>query len=241
MEVIDHTFKALRMNLKWIVFFSIPFLLAFMIPMLSPMPTYVALGGAFLRTGSIPEMTQFELGLVILASLVSTFLISFALVSVNIVIKHNRTLTKIPKEVIEGMESYTLTLFWLLITAELVYFVLYLVSYEYGIQEIVGPLASLVVSIGLFYVPAAIVIDDKRPFRAVQASFDHIRRKPVFFLVWIAIALVSLVALDAVFITLKGSIPFSRYILLVINSLVLMPFLVVLQTQIYLTKYSILK
>ncbi len=241
MEVIDHTFKALGMNLKWIIFFSIPFLLAFFIPMLSPMPTYVAVGGSFLRTGSIPEMNQFELGLVIFASALSLFFISLAMVSINIIIKHNRTLTKIPKEVIEGIENYVFVLFWVLVTAELFYFVVYLLSYEYGVQEIVGPLVSLIVSLCLFYTPAAIVIDDLRPFRAIQASLRHIYRKPTLFLLWIAIALVALVALDAVFIMLKGSLPFARYILLIVNSLVLMPFLIVLQTQAYLTKYAILK
>lgn len=241
MEVIDHTFKALGMNLKWILFFSIPFLFAFAIPMVSPMPTFVALGGAFLRTGSIPDMSSIELGLVILASLVSILFISFALVSINIVIKHNRTLTKIPKEVVEGIENYVLVLFWVLVTAELFYFVVYLISYEYGVQEIVGPLVTLIVSMGLFYVPAAIVIDDMRPFRALQASFRHIYRKPMLFLLWLVIALLALVVLDAIFISLKGAIPFTRHILLILNSLVLVPFLIVLQTQIYLTKYTILK
>ena len=241
MEVIDHTFKALGMNLKWIMFFSIPFLLAFVIPMLSPLPTFVALGGTFLRTGSIPRMTELELGFVIIASVLSIFFISFALVSINIIIKHNRTLTKIPKEVIEGIENYVFSLFWILVTAELFYFVVYLLTYGYGVQETVGPLITLITSLCLFYVPAAIVIDDMRPFRAIQASLRHIRKKPVLFLLWLAIALVSLVALDAVFIMLKDAIPFARFILLVINSLVIVPFLIVLQTQTYLTKYSILK
>jgi hypothetical protein len=100
---------------------------------------------------------------------------------------------------------------------------------------------SLIASLGLFYAPAAIVIDDMRPFRAVQASYRHIMKKPMLFLLWLAIALIALIALDAFFIMLKNSIPFARYILLIINSLVLVPFLIVLQTQSYLTKYSILK
>jgi hypothetical protein len=241
MEVIYHTFKALGMNLKWITFFSVPFLLAFFIPLLSPMPTFVAVGGTFLRTGSIPEMSYLDTALVIFATLLSLFCISFAIVSINIVIKHNRTLTKIPKEVIEGVENYVFSLFWLLLTAMLFYFVVFLFAYEYGVQEIVGPLVTFIVSLGLFYAPAAIVIDDKRPFRAVQASLNHIRGKPTLFLVWLVIAIVSLVALDAAFILLKGAIPFARYILLIINSLVIVPFLIVLQAQIYLTKYSILK
>ncbi|MFH1471072.1 MAG: hypothetical protein ABIF01_04950 [Candidatus Micrarchaeota archaeon] len=241
MEVIDHTFKALGMNFKWIVFFSIPFLLAFIIPMLSPLPTYVAMGGTFLRTGSIPEMNQFELGLVILATILSIFSISFALAAINVVRKHNRTLTKIPKEVVEGLEGNVLTIFGVYVTVGLFYFVVYLASYEYGIQEIVGPLITFIASLCLFYVPAAIVIDELRPYHAVRASLRHIYKKPALFLLWLVIAMVSLVALDAIFIILKDSIPFARYILLVLNSLVLMPFLVVLQTQAYLTKYTILK
>ncbi|MFH1448725.1 MAG: hypothetical protein ABIG39_07725 [Candidatus Micrarchaeota archaeon] len=241
MEVLDHTFKALRMNMNWIVFFSVPFLLAFTIPLLTPLPSYIAMGGTFLRTGSIPNMSGFELGIVILASLLSIFFISFALVSINILIKHKRTFTQIPKEVIDGIENYTLSLFWILVTSEILYFVVYLIAYEYSVQNVAGPLFTFIVSLGLFYAPAAIVIDDMRPFRAVQASFRHIYRKPMLFFIWMLIAFIALMSLDILSVVLKDSLPFGRYLFLVVNSVILLPFLIVFQTQIYLTKYTILK
>jgi len=255
-EVIDYSIDAFKKNFRIVLFFSIPFLLAFAIPLLSPMPTYVSIGATFLRTGSMfVDLTYFDIALIFLSSLASLFLISFATVAINLVIKSQRTLTNIRTEVIEGIEKYTITIF-LLYTLFLIFsLIVLLISYEYGVEGLATPLFSFFLSLMLFYVPAGIVIDELKPTEAIRMSLFMIKNKFALFLLWLVIGFLLLTAVDIVFIVLSGAISglisdpgeryivlaVGRYVVLVINSLLIMPFLIILQTQMYLTKYTILK
>ncbi|MEM3555929.1 MAG: hypothetical protein QXF56_04395 [Candidatus Micrarchaeia archaeon] len=241
-EVIDYSIDAFKKNFRIVLFFSIPFLLAFAIPLLSPMPTYVSIGATFLRTGSMfIDLTYFDIALIFLSSLASLFLISFATVAINLVIKSQRTLTNIRTEVIEGIEKYTITIFFLYTLFLLLSLIVLLLSYEYGVEGLATPLFSFFVSLLLFYVPAGIVIDELKPTEAMRMSLYMIKNKFALFLLWLVIGFILLTAVDIVFIILSGAIPWGRYVVLVLNSLFIMPFLIILQTQMYLTKYTILK
>lgn len=241
-EVIDHSIEAFKKNAKLVLFFSVPFLLAFAIPLLSPMPTYVSIGATFLRTGSMfIDLTYFDIGLIFMSSLASLFLISFATVSINLVIKSQRTMTNIRTEVIEGIEKYTATIFLLYTVALVLSLAVLLISHEYGVDDLITPLFSFFISLLLFYVPAGLVIDELKLTEAVRMSLYMIKNKFALFVLWLLVGFIMLTVIDILFITLSGYIAWGRYIVLVLNSLIVMPFLIILQTQIYLTKYTILK
>lgn len=242
MDLLSYSIEGYLKNIKLIIFFSLPFLLAFLIPVFSPTPTYIALGGIFLRSGSMfIDLTYQDIALIILSLLSSLFLISFAIVAINLLIKSQRTLTNIRTEIIEGIEKYTLIVFWLYTTAFILSLIATLVSYEYNLQELVGPVFSFLLHLMLFYAPAAIVIDELKPINAMKMSLYMIKKRFKYFLMFILIGLVLLSISDFVMISLKNYSPLFRYIVLVVNSLFVLPFLIILQTQIYLTKYTILK
>ncbi len=237
--VFKHSKSAYFKNWKLISFFSIPLLLSLLIPLFSPMPTFQAFGATFLRTGSIPEMTYFEWGVVIISFLASMFLVSFALVAINLVIKSQRTLTNIKSEVVDGIEKYSLKLFALYVFAWVLSLAVSLLSYEYGLEKVIGPLFAFVVYTALFYVSPAIVIDEIGGVRAIKASVDMLFKKPKFFAAWFALAFLALaIPTQAFLLVMPHNI--AEYLVLALNSLFLLPFLVVLQTQMYLTKYTIL-
>ena len=254
-EVIQHSIEAFGKNAKLVLFFSVPFLLAFAIPLLSPMPTYVSIGATFLRTGSMfIDLTYFDVGLIFVSSLASLFLISFALVSINLVIKSQRTMTNIRTEVLEGIEKYTMTIFLLYTLTLVLSLAVLLLSHEYQLDDLATPLFSFFVSLLLFYAPAAVVIDDLRPVEALKMSLYMIRRKFLLFVLWLLVGFILLSVIDEVFILLPPvltsimnsfgvaiDVTWGRYVVLVLNSMLVMPFLVILQTQSYLTKYTILR
>jgi len=238
-NILAHSFESYVKNIKLISLFAIPALVAFLIPLLVNTPVFSALGGTFLRTGSIPDTTAAQLGIVIIALLVSIYLVSFAIVNINIVIKSQRTSTNIHKEVLKGITSYTFNVFLLFLLGTIALLIIQLLTLEVGAQEWLSPLLSLIVWLPLFYAPAGLVIDELRPFRAAQRSFSMIFSKLPYFLLWLVISFVLLAVLDLVFMAARPHKVGSLVVLLV-NSLVLMPFLIVLQTQIYLSKYTIL-
>ena len=241
-DVLHYAVDSYFKNIKMVSFFSIPFLLAFLIPLLAPTPTYVSLGATFLRTGSMyVDLTSVDVAIIVLSFLVSLFLVSFAMVAINLLIKSQRTFTNIRTEIMEGLEKYTLTVFWLYLTAWVLCFVVNLIGYEYGMNEWLTPLFSLIVALPLFYAPTAIVIDEQRPYLAMKSSLLMLRKQFMYFLLIIVLGIAALSLIDALLILLRGVVPFARYFVLVANALFILPFLIMLQVQVYLTKYTILK
>ena len=238
-NILSYSFKAYKDNIKLISFFSIPSLIAFLIPAVVNTPVFSALGGSFLRTGSIPDMTGSDLGIVIIGVLMSLYLVSFAIVNINIVIKAQRTSTSIKKEVLKGITGYTLNVFSLFLLGTIALLIIQLVTFEMGAQKWLSPLLSLIVWLPLFYAPAGLVIDDLRPFRAAQKSVSMVISKFPYFLMWLAIAFLLLALFDGLSLALLPH-KVGSLVVLLLNSLLLMPFLIVLQTQIHMSKYTIL-
>ncbi len=238
-SILSLSLKSYAKNIGLISFFSIPSLIAFLIPAMVNTPVFSALGGSFLRTGSIPDMTGADLGIVICGVLISLYLVSFAIVNINIVIKSQRTGTSIKKEVFKGITGYTLNVFMLFLLGTIALLIIQLLTFEMGAQKLLAPALSLVVWLPLFYAPAALVIDDLRPYRAAQKSVSMIISKLPYFLLWLVIAFVLLAVIDFAALALLPHKVGSLAVLL-LNSLLLMPFLIVLQTQIYMSKYTIL-
>jgi len=242
MDVLKLAANSYIKNMRIVTFFSIPFLLAFLIPLLVPTPTYVAMGATFLRTGSMyVDLTMFDLALIVASFFLSLFLVSFAVVAINLIIKAQRTFTNIRKEVIDGIEKYVITVFWLYLSAWALMLIVNLLGYEFGVNSWLTPLFGLLISLPLFYAPTAIVLDEYRPLVAMQASLKMIVRQPLMFAIWLALGIAALSIVDLLFIMLGAYVPFARYFVLVANSLFILPFLLMMQVQVYLTKYTILK
>jgi len=242
MDVLKYASEAYANNIKMVLFFSLPFLLAFLIPVLSPMPTFTAVGANFLRTGSMYiDLTSFDIAVIFLSFIISMFLISFAIVSINLIIKSQRTFTNIKKEVLDGIEKYVVSVFWLYTTAWVLILIVNLFSYEWNLNELVTPVFALAISLPIFYAPTAIVIDEQRPIRAMLTSLGIIKKQFGLFIMWVLIGAAALSVIDFLFILVQGIIPYAYLIPLTINALIILPFLIMLQVQIYLTKYTILK
>ncbi len=238
-SILSYSFKAYMKNIKLISFFAIPALIAFLVPTLVNTPVFAALGGSFLRTGSIPDLTPADFGVIMIAVLLSLYLISFAMVNINIVIKSQRTQTNIKNEVMKGITGYTLNTFLVFLLGTIALLIIQLLTFELGVQAWLSPILSLLVWLPLFYAPAGLVIDELRPFRAAERSFKMVFSKFPYFLLWLFISFVLLSLLDLLFLNILPHKLGSLAVLLV-NSLVLMPFLIVLQTETYISKYTIL-
>ncbi|MFH1520596.1 MAG: hypothetical protein ABID61_03055 [Candidatus Micrarchaeota archaeon] len=221
-----------------IITFSIPFILAFLIPTLVPAPTYLALGGVFLRTGSFPDLTTFDIIITALAYALSLFIIADTIVNINIVVRSKRTLTTIKYEVLHALGTYGMRIFYIYTIAVLVLLIFQLLTYEHPIQSWLYPILSFLLSFLLFFVPPAVVIDGSDTPTAIRRSISMALSNVHFILVWAftSLILISIVKLIG---DLLFSSPFSGYFVLLINSLLVLPFLTILQTQMYMEKYPL--
>ncbi len=225
-------------RVRLLVLFSIPFILAVMIPVIVPAPTYLALGGVFLRTGSIPELSILDALLTAAAYALTVFLISDTIVNVNLVVKSKRTLTEIKRSVFSAIGTYAMRIFYIYTLMLLLMFIFQILTYDNPVQSWLYPLFTLALSFFIFFVPPAVVIDNSDTPTAIKRSVKMALKKPVYVFMWAVIGLV-LVSFTEIVGLLLFSSPFSQYFILLVNSFLILPFLIVLQTMMYMEKYPL--
>jgi hypothetical protein len=237
MRALGHAMELYRERAGFVLLFSLPFIIALIIPSLVSGPTYVALGAVFLRTGSIPEIEPLGAAVVLSAYLVSMFLISESIVSITLLVKVKRTLANPTAEVLGALRKYGVTVFLAYTLAAMLILVAQLLTFDLEARGILLPLFMLAISFGIFFVPQAMVIDDCRLGRAIDASYAMVRQKWVDVAVWMLIGAISLTVTSLLFYLLPH--PLGSYVVMLLNSLFVIPFLVIYQAHIYMKKYAL--
>jgi hypothetical protein len=238
-SILSYTTEIYRKNFRLILFAALPGLIGLLIPLLFIPTTYNALGGVYLRTGNITQMGLWDMGILIGAMMMSIYLMSFAIVSINIVIKSQRTMRSIGRRVVESLGTTTLSVFMMFLIASLFLVLIQLLTFELQMQQILAPILNAIVGLVMLFLPAAIVIDEVRPFRALQRSIRLLKKKWRLVFTWLIIALFVLSVFDWVMLSIIPH-PHASWIVLILNSLIILPYLIVLLGQIYISKYTIL-
>jgi hypothetical protein len=228
-------------HLPMILVFSLSFIIAFLIPIFASFPTYNDIGGIFLRLSSIfLNLTPFTTSVIVFSTLLSLLFLSFAIVAINVIVKHSRTHTKIGKEVREGLEKYTARVFIVLLLYTAIVAFFELLCFVYGITQLISAVISIVIIPFFFYAPASIVIDENGLLRSMKQSLSFFFKRFDNVVVWFVTAFVLLSIFDVLFIAIGGDV-LSRYLILGFNAIFIMPFLVVLQSQSYIERFGLLK
>ena len=246
-DLLHHSWEVYVKNLKMLLFFSMLFVFALLVPLFSPAPTYSALGGYFLRSGSIAvyDLSLSDIIVIIVSSLISLYLLSLALVAVNLVVKSMRTRTRVSSDALRNLGRYTAVVFFVYLAVKIIEFGILSYTIANNISEFPVYVFTFLASLGLFYVAPAVVLEEKKPVSAISSSYNHILRKPGLFVLWIAVAFILLLIIKGVFYMLLEAFSLStllvQVLIVLISSLFVLPYLIILQAQMYLTKYTILK
>jgi len=241
--LLEHAYEAHKMNLKLISFFSVPFLISFPLSLL--LPNFVALSGTFLRFRSVAlNFTPFDALFIALVFFASLALFAFAVTAINVVVRAQRTLNRLTHNEVEKIESCTYRMFLVFLAAFLATLAVNLAIFEYGLLGSAGPtlgvLVTFVIALLVLFAPQAIVIDDLGVWRAVEASAKIVQRRFPYFVFFLVFAGFVVLINSWIFLKLESFFLGARYLALVTNSLLILPFLEVLKVQIYLSKYTIL-
>jgi hypothetical protein len=240
-NVLQYAIDTYGSHLSLILLFSISLIIASVIPLFAAFPTYSDMGGIFIRNASIfYNVTPLTAALIVFSTVFSLLFFSFGIVAINVVVKHKRTYSRIKKEVINGLERYTAKVFAILLLFTAVIILLDILSYMYSIPFYTIAVIGLVLTPLFFYAPSSIVIDDNGILRSMKASVKHFFKRLDYVGLWLIIAIVLLTALDFIFIGIAG-ISLSRYVLLIVNALFVLPFLILLQSECYLRRFGLLK
>lgn len=225
-------------RIKLVVLFSIPFIASLLLLSVSAAPTYSALGAVFLRTGSIPELSFLDILLTLVAFFVSVFIIADSIVNINLITLSKRTMSVTPNEIIKAMESYAIRVFYVFTIVTLVFFLLQLFAYDLPFRSWIYPLLIIGISFFTFFVPPAVVVDNLNTGKALSHAVEMAMKKPVQIFVWGAFGLFLFSAVKLLSELVFPS-TFSGYFVILVNSLFVLPFLIILQTQMYMEKYPL--
>lgn len=236
--VFQHTWETYTKHFWLIMFMAVPGLFALIIPSLVGTPTFAALGATYLRTNSIPDLSQAKTAVMIATVLLSLFLMSFAIVNINLVIRSTRTLTHVREEIMQSLGTTTLSVFWVYLVVEIILLIIQLYTYELGAQALLAPLLNGVAGMVVLLMPTAMVIDEVRPGRALERSIQTVLRKLPLFVVWLLGGLITLSIVELVLLAVLR--PWAPALMVLFSSLILMPFMVVSLGQIYISKYTII-
>ena len=224
-----------------LLLFSLSFVIALLIPIFASLPAYNDIGAIFVRTSSVfVNLNPLSSAVIIASTLFSLLFLSFAIVAINVIVKHSRTHVRVRMEVINGIERYTGRVFIVLLLFTAIVIAANLVTYGWGSPGIFAALIGLIFTPFFFYAPSSIVIDDRGVWQAMRASVSYFVKRFDYFLLWLVIAIIVITFFDLVFITVSGTV-ISRYAMLIFDSLFILPFLVVLQSQMYMKRFALLK
>ena len=239
-NVLADAWETYSENLKLVLLFSIPFIIAFAIPLLAPLPTFVTAGGTFLRTASIfVNPNVISLAIVIIAMVFSLLFLSFAFVAISLIVKSRKTHVVIGKRVIREIEKSIGKVFAVLLIYSLVLLAVNVLAYTVNFQAASTAIVGFIGFAIIFYVPSAIVVDNKRIGRAVKDSVRLVLHAPQFYLMWFILLAIVISVVDFVFITIAGAF-WSSYIVLVVTSVVVLPYFVILQAESYMKRFALL-
>jgi hypothetical protein len=240
-NIFEVSWETYKSNLRLMLLFSIPFVIAALIPLLAPLPTYVSVGAIFIRTASaFTNLNPLNLAVIVVSGLFSLLFISFGFVAISLLVKSKRTHTKVSVREIQGIEKYIVKVYLLLLAYAIVLVAGNIFGYYYGNEAVITDVIGLFGFIFLFYAPTAIVIDNRPALKAIKSSLKLVVHSPQYILLWLISLTLIISVLDLVFIAATGTF-WSRYIMLVVSSVLLPPFFIIFLAEAYMKRFPLLK
>jgi hypothetical protein len=242
-SVILDSFDVYKENIKLILIFSIPFLIAFAIPLFAPLPTYMSAGAIFLRSASIfvnGNINFLSLSVITLSTIFSLLFLSFAFVLISLIVKAKRTRSKIGRRAFLNIESYIGKVFAIFLAYTILLLLVNVLGYSIGMSAQLTAIIGFAVFTLLFYAPSATVVDDKKIVRAIKDSVALILHEPQYFVIWLILLTIVISVIDAICIYLFIT-PTSSYVVLVLNSLIVLPYFIIFQAEAYMSRFRLLR
>jgi len=241
MNILAESWKTYVTNIRLVLLFSIPFIISFLILLLAPLPAYTTSGGIFIRTGGLfINANLVTIGVIIIASFFSLLFLAFSIVAVSMIVKTEKTHTAIPSKVLHETERYTGRVFIMLLFYLFLVTIASVAGYYLGMQALLTGIVGFFAFLLLFYGMPAVIIDNKRIGIAMRHSVSQIAKQPQYFVLWLFLIIIVVTALDFLFIHLFASI-YAEYALLVVNSLLVLPYFVIFETHAYMRRFPILR
>ncbi len=239
-NVVSDSYEAYSSNMKLVLFFSIPLVIAFLIPLLAPLPTFTSSGAIFIRSASIFTNLNFgTIAVIIAAAFFSLLFISFAFVAISLIVKARKTRLAISKRVLLDIEKYIGRVFLVLIAYTIILLIANIIGYVTGYEALLTGIVGFFGFIPIFYAPSAIVIDNTGILRSIKNSVRLVVKSPIYFVEWLVLSTVIISLIDLVLVGVLGV--YAGYAVLFVVSLFVLPYFIIFQAEAYMRRFPILR
>ena len=206
-NVLAYTSDTYFKHLGLVLLFSLAFIIALLIPVFAAFQKYNDIGAIFIRTASIfVNLNIVNTAVIVASTLFSLLFLSFAIVAINVIVKHSRTHVRVRKDVINGIERYTGRVFVVLLFYAFIITMASVLTHSSSLSGIATAVVGLVFAPFFFYAPSAIVIDEQHIWRSMAWSVRFFIRRFDYFVLWLALALVLVTFFDFIFISVSGTV-----------------------------------
>ncbi|BCS90554.1 MAG: hypothetical protein ARM1_0011 [Candidatus Micrarchaeota archaeon] len=234
-------------NIKIVTLLSLPILIAVILSLLLyryALPQSYAL---FISIDLIESKSIANIIVAVLDLIIPNIFISFSIAMLNLLLKSRRTFTKITNDIILSIERYTSRIFVIVIAYMILSsFIFYLASISsIHIFILTAALISFIIYALIFYAPNAIVLDDLSIINSIKKSIYLQRKRPAYFICWIVLSAIVVLLLILISLYLNHLNPsyttLYNYLIFTIYGLFFLPFIILLQANMYLDRYKLLK
>jgi|GEM_PF-1866739 len=232
MKVFKVALEDFKQHLDTVWIFSLAAAIGVLMFAIMQYPTYSALGGIFLRSGSLPDITTLDFIITIIAYGISLLLISSAVVGTMLITAHRKTKKAIKTEVWKKLPFFATNTFFLYAFLTLILIAMQSVSFPYY------PFISFLLFYLTFYIVPAMVVENEPLGIALFSALKMLRKNPLMPILWAVFGFVVLALFE---IIMQAVLPYTiaRYVVLFFNGIVLLPYLSFVQVHMYMERYPL--
>jgi hypothetical protein len=201
---------------------------------------FLGSGSFFLEFAFLKESVKNSLAQIVL---VLAYLLFYAVFSAIIIFSVRKDLTHVRFEhyLVEVLPRFWIGLVKFFVLYSVLVMAIGIILVGLGAPMALVALVLLVISLALLFVPQAIVIDEEDLKHAVQNNLEFIRQSPKLFVAVVVTGAVLLAVLQLVELTFDSYAFSGRFVSIVLLSVLVLPFMEVLKSVAYLSKFGIVR
>ncbi len=221
-----------RKHLDTVWVFSLAAAIGVLMFAMAQYPTYSALGGVFLRTGSLPDVGIADFLITIVVYGISLLLISSAVAGAMLIIAHRRTKKIIKTELWKKLPFFAANTFFLYAFLTLILLAMQVFSVPHY------PLLAFLLFYTTFYIVPAMIVENEPLGIALIPALKMLRKNPLMPFLWAVFGFVVLALAELI---TQAVLPYeiARYVVLFFNGIVLLPYLSFVQAHMYMERYPL--
>lgn len=240
MDIFTQSLLDYKRNFNEVFLFSLLAILAIALSVISPTKFYVAFSSLLLRLPNLPELSVADLFVAFFITLLSLFLLSVSFAGIISSVRERRTMYSLKRSIFKDIIiRASPKIFYYFLFLFLLYSSVVLLSYFFNMPFKPLNIFTFIISYVTFFYPYSLVLEGPKERHALRRALNHVKRHPFFPLIW-ALTGFALIFIPSVLLSLFIPYEVVKYLIFVLNTMFILPYVIILGGHMYLQRYPLL-